>query len=556
MRFKVSSSRRAFQLRAIFCLLITIPGLAQTRGTFVGQFTADVTSEHAVAQACASAEAAVRGQIDSVSAGNDGTYSIHGWPCGTNDPNPIQVAVYLGAPAGDTTAANSPGSGAKRTSPTPQSPDASHQFSIPMDGFLQKFGGAQIYVYGISNEDDKSRVLLANSGHVTIPAQRTPSLRAARAASAPVERTSESGPIRIVDCSVWGNCSANNPGCVQARNCGQAKFKDDPNTGGNSLGYAYGASIIWVDGKYHVFFCSRGGDTQNRKGKAWDAIRYVSSSDGRQWSSPVVKLTAQSSNPTSAYPAGTTDLAACDPSVVFYGGYFYLFYGSAHVVVTSEGNVTSTVVQVARSAKIDGTYETFTDRGTWQIAPPDPHVIISPQEDLAGHYGAGQPSVIVYKGHLRMWYTDTSRKKNADGSGNLLMLDSDDPVKWSTKRAIPTNSPFVNVDVKFDSGNGKFILYAVNTDVPAHSTSMSHLVSSTSTDGITWNAATALNVASPTVPFHVDSIAASGDQEGALVPNQPQLISFGSSTDLAPGAYLLKYPWNLWGVFTTGSRLP
>lgn len=130
--------------------------------------------------------------------------------------------------------------------------------------------------------------------------------------------------------------------------------------------YAYAPSIVLKDNIYHVFFCSGGNIAP-----AWDYIRYVESTDdGQTWSTPVDKLHATAFN--------GMDLAACDPSVVYFPGFYYMFYGSA---ITTAPNVFQTVIQVARSTDLTGPYLTYTQRGTWEDSPNDPQVIVRP---LAG----------------------------------------------------------------------------------------------------------------------------------------------------------------------------
>jgi len=74
-----------------------------------------------------------------------------------------------------------------------------------------------------------------------------------------------------------------------------------------TIQYAYGPSIIYKNGVYHVFFCS-GGNIY----PAFDYVRYVKSTDGgKTWTAPIDML------------HGNTELGACDPSVVYYKGFYY-----------------------------------------------------------------------------------------------------------------------------------------------------------------------------------------------------------------------------------------
>jgi len=56
-------------------------------------------------------------------------------------------------------------------------------------------------------------------------------------------------------------------------------------------------------------------------------------------------------------------VSACDPSVVNFQGFYYMFYGSA---ITTAPNVFQTVIQVTRSTNLAGPYFTYTQRCTWE----------------------------------------------------------------------------------------------------------------------------------------------------------------------------------------------
>jgi beta-xylosidase len=145
---------------------------------------------------------------------------------------------------------------------------------------------------------------------------------------------------------------------------------DNPDT----IQYAYAPSIILQNSVYHILFCSGGNIFP-----AWDYIRYVSSSDnGRTWSTPADMLHATAFN--------GMDLAACDPSVIFFQGFYYMYYGAA---ITTAPNVFQTVIQVARATATTGPYLTYTQRGTWEDTPTDPLVMLKPMKTRFQ-----QPSVV------------------------------------------------------------------------------------------------------------------------------------------------------------------
>jgi hypothetical protein len=121
--------------------------------------------------------------------------------------------------------------------------------------------------------------------------------------------------------------------------------------------YAYAPSIIKKNGEYHVFFCSTGDEA------SWDFIRYTKSTDGRTWTDPTIVLRANQNE--------GRDMSACDPSVIKFGDFYYLFYTGAVVTAPGTGIPTTpyehgrsqATVQVARSLNLAGPYkEVYTSR--------------------------------------------------------------------------------------------------------------------------------------------------------------------------------------------------
>ena len=303
-----------------------------------------------------------------------------------------------------------------------------------------------------------------------------------------------------------------------------------------TIQYAYAPSMILKDGVYHVFFCSGGNIFP-----AWDYIRYVKSTDGGQtWSDPVDMLRATAFN--------GNDLAACDPSVVFFQGFYYMYYGSAN---TTGSNSFQTVVQVARSTAIDGPYLTYTQRGTWEDLPDDPQVIIKPlvtRSHAPTGYGAGQPSVVVLNGKLLMWYTDDSEQEAAaDGDFTIFrqyMLESSDPVIWTPDPIRQTSirgqdSP----DVKYDATGNRFVV----TWVSNMFTNNASLTRAYSSDGLTWGTTQTLNPAGRFPPY-THNAGEGSDETGHLIPAASKtIIGFGAPYSLSQVNSLGN--WDLYGVF-------
>jgi hypothetical protein len=298
--------------------------------------------------------------------------------------------------------------------------------------------------------------------------------------------------------------------------------------------YAYAPSILLQNNVYHVFFCSGGNISP-----AWDYVRYVNSTDGGQsWSSPVDMLHATGSN--------GMDLAACDPSVVFFKGFYYMFYGSA---ITNAPGVFQNVIQVARSGSISGPYLTYTQRGTWDDTPTDPQIIIRPMQvrtQQPSGYGAGQPSVLVVNGKLFMWYTDDSLTvtQNGDfGAFRLYVLQSSDPLTWTPDAnqrtgIVGQDSP----DVKYDPFHNQFVA----TWVANMFTTGASLVQATSTDGLHWGAAKTV-IGAGSFPPYTNNAGATADEDGNLSQGQT-IVGFGrpvSQANINAGL------WDMDGVFLT-----
>jgi hypothetical protein len=294
----------------------------------------------------------------------------------------------------------------------------------------------------------------------------------------------------------------------------------------NGIWYAYAPSIILKDGVYHVFFCSVGASG------AWDYIRYVSSADGKNWSHPTIVLRATAAN--------GFDMAACDPSVVYYQGWYYMYYSSAYA---TGPNLYQTVIQVARSANLIGAYLTYTQRGTWEDTPSDPTVIIQPlvtrSQDPTG-YGAGQQTVLARNGKLLMWYTDDSLDPNA--GLRTFMLTSSDPVSWAPSQQAQINVLDAHsIDVKFDVAKNEYVMTRI---INPHSAN-AYLTRSFSSDGKVWGPFETL-IDVNAFPDYANNVGAAGDETGLTVSG-PTLVGFGVPWDLRKND--IWGQWDLYEVF-------
>ncbi|HEY6330143.1 MAG TPA: hypothetical protein VI756_12465, partial [Blastocatellia bacterium] len=269
---------------------------------------------------------------------------------------------------------------------------------------------------------------------------------------------------------------------------------------------------------YHCFVCSQG------TGGGWDDVREVVSSNGATWSEPTIILTATGSE-------GQNE-AACDPSIAYLNGYYYLAYSSA--IETGSG-VYQTVIQIARATAIDGPYLTWSQTGEWQANPEFPAVVIYPRHIITtGNtgYGAGQQVIVPVGDELYMWWNDDS----ADPGGTLTVYfaTSSDGTTWST----PVATNFTNVgDVKWNGS--QFVMLRMEGQF----TTAPYLDVSFSSDGLTWSGTTVIAHLAP----YSSNPGMLGDEIGNLLA--PTLVGYAAPYDFAD--QLDRGQWDLYGEWFT-----
>lgn len=152
---------------------------------------------------------------------------------------------------------------------------------------------------------------------------------------------------------------------------------------GMTWGYRYGPTMMnYADGSMDVWFASPG------SAGLWDYFTYKSSDDGgKTWGHD--KIVMQPTPDTMDYPS------VCDPSCIYFGGYYYLGYTST----VFSGGVGNNLF-VGRSRHPDGPYEKWDGTG-WG---GDPAPIVYYTDDMAG-FGAGEPSFVEVDGTLYIYYT-------------------------------------------------------------------------------------------------------------------------------------------------------
>lgn len=167
--------------------------------------------------------------------------------------------------------------------------------------------------------------------------------------------------------------------------------------------YRYGPSIIqYEDGSMDLWVSSPG----NSKTQ-WDWIRYRHSDDGVTWSEEKIVL-----KPT---PGSKDQCSVCDPSVIFFDGFYYLAYTSTDSYELKGYN---NHAFAARSADPDGPFEKWNGSG-WG---GDPEPILVYEGDPEG-WGIGEPCLVIKDDDLFIYYT------YADKSGVYVELSKADLVE-------------------------------------------------------------------------------------------------------------------------------
>ena len=311
------------------------------------------------------------------------------------------------------------------------------------------------------------------------------------------------------------------------------------------IGYAYAPVIVKWNGKYHLFCCAADYGLHGVGGG--DLTRHSSSDDGIQWSDPQIVLYPY----YGSYPPGPivcSDCCCCDPSVVLFQGHWYLFYSGCP---TQFG----TAMYVARSDHIEGPYEKYTLRQTWESNPADPAIIIQPTNPTDGYYGAGQQTVVVRDNNLLCWFTDTTLHAPNQQINSIRFVTSDDAVTWSSPVTVKdfdgTDLDAASIDVKFDESNGQYVLFDLwGIEPPSSSTQLKMVLRRRySSDGIQWSQPEIL-VNEPEFPNFAHNPGVSGDERGFLLPDGT-IVAFAASKVGQNVDDVFSYTSPQWGSWDT-----
>ena len=313
----------------------------------------------------------------------------------------------------------------------------------------------------------------------------------------------------------------------------------------NGYQYAYAPTMIFEPaadpggpGKIHCWV----GSNPYPAHPGWDTIAYTYSTNlGATWSAPVTVL----------WPTDTVnERSTCDPSVVFFNGYYYMFYSG------NKSNV-QTLQFVARASTPQGPWYKYTNSGTWVQNATNPKIIIMPTQptpDSAPLYGSGEASVVNLNGVLYMWHYDDTTGSATPGletPANVLRM-STDAVNWTplvgtnVRWGDPAHSfRYMSVDVKWNPYSKLFIMYAEKHRHEVTSSSVRFF----SRDGINWTGP----VNEQDLPDYSNNNGFMGDKYGHLCNNGMTLVAYGSPWDMRTdhGA-----DWGHWDLYSHAWRDP
>jgi hypothetical protein len=190
-------------------------------------------------------------------------------------------------------------------------------------------------------------------------------------------------------------------------------------SGGPAAPYNYAPSVLEIDGRYRVWWCSQLPGVP----RPGDQILYATSA------SPNGPFTGPDGAPADEVfgnsPTGFDSLHTCDPSVIAVNGTYYLYY-------TGTGNPNGNGNAIGLATSTDGLQWTRANGG---------RPIVSEAGDVHGPnaYGAGQPSALYLNGWFYLLFTDTTGSASSDHGSGQFVLRSADPAFQAGVQALGAN---------------------------------------------------------------------------------------------------------------------
>jgi hypothetical protein len=325
-------------------------------------------------------------------------------------------------------------------------------------------------------------------------------------------------------------------------------------------GYEYAPSIIYYQGKYRMYFCAL---ASNNNLYSWDSIKYSESTDGISWSAPVEVLRGANN---------ATSPAVCDPQAVVFQGRIYLYYGDCPGAVNnydnscidsaaSGGSTYLTRIGVARStgSYIDesawrGPFEKYTNQNRWVTYNPItntpdgsngeyPKMILTPDCAANGvnrcqisvpRYGQGQPSGLVDRETLKLWWHDDTAEDATTHVPKLKHATSTDGVNFTvpeTQVQPPTPLTVIGGDtyVVRNPFTREYLMTAMSGGHRAEARE----VYWTSSNGRDWVGPNPL-IRTADMPDYSNNSGLSAGLTGVIIPDR-FLIGFNDNTPVTAG---------------------
>jgi len=335
-----------------------------------------------------------------------------------------------------------------------------------------------------------------------------------------------------------------------------------------SKGYEYAPSIIYWQGKYRMYYCSKASNYKEGvpfyEGRSWDSVRYAESTDGINWEKKGEVLRSANNR---------YSVSVCDPAVTIFKGRIYLYYGDCPGAENNYDNscleapigLNLTRIAVARSvgsylddSSWEGPFEKYTQDNQWieysfSTNQPNgshgedyPKMIVDPDcvqggvnrcgdYPYDGRYGQGQPTVVNREGKIYMWWHDDT--------------DFDPPLEWRPKLKFALSEDGVNfsspvtVDLPGDTwqpeGVGPYVFWDpyrqefVNMTLNRQHTDLAYVFYHTSADGLNWSDYSTL-IDSNSIPNGSNNMGLSLGIKGSLIPDH-FLLGFNNNTSVYNG---------------------
>ncbi|MBV5349547.1 fibronectin type III domain-containing protein [bacterium] len=283
--------------------------------------------------------------------------------------------------------------------------------------------------------------------------------------------------------------------------------------------YSYGPSIILnADSTFDIWVAAEG------PGDPMDIIKHrrgtLSSTGAVQWSTNWTTA-------INATPGSKDKCSTCDPSVIAFGGYYYIGYTSTDQC--AGGGKSGNQIFVARCGGLpDGTVSCSKWNGSGWGGNPEPIIKYS-----GPNWGKGQPSFVVKDDFLYIYYTDNGTKLVKVATNLNWPADIDE----NAAQIILTNADHTGVlagkpgpfEVKYIDAYGKFVGIGVSNEFNKDPNyEPSNMFVYESEDGIHFEpVAVSKPYWSSPIQNMAHNIGISGDSNGHIDVNLTNFVAYG-----------------------------